>query len=453
MTGKELVLQTFRHEDGPVPWVPFVGVHAGTLVGLTARELYTDADKLVGAMIEAERLYHPDGLPVMFDLQIEAEALGCQLLWSDDSPPTVSHHPLETTSEIPTRIPATTDGRVGLALDVTRRLDAAFGDRVALYGLICGPFTLASHLRGTTIFMDIFDDPDYVGRLISYATDVACSMADLYIDAGAAVVACVDPLVSQISPDHFTQFLSASFERLFAHIRSRSVPSSFFVCGDATKNVEVMCATGPDGISIDENIDLASAKQITDQHNVVIAGNIPLASVMLFGTQQDNMQATLAILDSVDNRNFICSPGCDMPFRVPPENVIGCGQAVRETEATRALVADYASAGEAIDVELPDYDNLEKPLVEVFTIDSDSCPACGYMYQSAMGAKEDYGDTIDVIEYKATTRENVARMKKMGIAHLPSIYINGELVFSSVIPSRDELNGEIALVMGLQGCP
>ena len=31
---------------------------------------------------------------------------------------------------------------------------AKVGDRTALYGLVTGPFTLASHLRGTDIFLD-----------------------------------------------------------------------------------------------------------------------------------------------------------------------------------------------------------------------------------------------------------------------------------------------------------
>ena len=34
-----------------------------------------------------------------------------------------------------------------------KRVKKEIGDDVALYGLICGPFTLASHLRGTDIFM------------------------------------------------------------------------------------------------------------------------------------------------------------------------------------------------------------------------------------------------------------------------------------------------------------
>jgi uroporphyrinogen decarboxylase len=70
------------------------------------------------------------------------------------------------------------------------------------------------------------------------------------------------------------------------------------------------------------------------------------------------------------------------------------------------------------------------------------------MFQSAMDAKREYGDGIDVIEYRATAKENIARMHKMGVTQLPCIYVNGELKFSSIIPSREAMNREIRAVRG-----
>ena len=46
---------------------------------------------------------------------------------------------------------------------------------------------------------------------------------------------------------------------------SRRLPERVHRCGDTTRNIEVMCQTGPDGISVDENVDLLKAKEITDR--------------------------------------------------------------------------------------------------------------------------------------------------------------------------------------------
>lgn len=440
MTGRERVLSTIEGKTtDKLPWVPFTGVHAGKLVGHGAKQVSTDVDALVEAALEVNRLYHPDGQPVMFDLQIEAEILGCDMVWSEDGPPSVASHPLSDTTDIPTRLPKAEEGRLAMELEAARRLKEAIGETTALYGICCGPFTLASHLRGTEIFMDMMLEPDYVHSLLVYTTEVAKTVSDYLVDAGIDVVAVVDPLISQISPAHFAEFMEKPFTDLFDHIRQRKVKSSFFVCGNATMNIEPMCRTRCDSLSVDENVNLADAKKITDKYGITIGGNIPLTSVMLFGNQQDNMKTVVDLIDSATPGRFIVSPGCDMPYDVPVENTIAAEHAVHETESARAMVANYQSEGIAFTGELPDYEHLAKPLVEVFTLDSATCAACTYMWAAAQDAVKSMDTDIDLIEYKYTVPQNIARCREVGVKQLPSIYINGELAFSSIIPSREEL--------------
>ena len=441
LSGKELVLKTLQHQPVPaVPWVPFAGVHVGKLKGYSARQVLTDGDKLFDALMEANRLYSPDGQPVIFDLQVEAEILGCKLVWAEDSPPSVASHPLQEGLDIPTHLPEAHEGRLPMILDVMRRMKKAVGDHTALYGLITGPFTLASHLRGTDIFMDMVDEPERVEKLMAYAYQVAIRMAQFYLEAGMDVIAVVDPMISQISPRHFKRFMSAPFSDLFTYIRNKKAYSSFFVCGDATKNIEVMCQTGPDCIAVDENINLPAAKQITDRYQVVIEGNIPLTSRLLLGSQQDNMKYVVDLLDSLSHDLLIVSPGCDMPYATPVENVIGAAEAIRDPERARLVLANYhAQDIDLSSVVVPDYPNLERPLMEVFTLDSAACAACSYMLAAATRAADALPGKMDLVEYKITRPENIARLMRMGVKNLPAILINGELKFSSLIPGQHEL--------------
>ncbi len=449
MNGKELIYKVFKEGQGDkLPWVPFAGVHAGKLKGYSAKELLEDSDKLFESLLEVNKIYQPDGQPILFDLQVEAEVLDCELMWEEDSPPTVKTHPLKDTDEIPTKIPQKDEGRIPMAMEVTRRMKKAVGSHTALYGLICGPFTLASHLRGTNLFMDMITDPEYVKDLLLYTNKIAKKMASYYIENGVDIVAAVDPMVSQISPAHFNQFLKEPYTELFAEIKDQGKFTSFFVCGDATANIEPMCQTEPDNISIDENIPLEKAKNITDKYNVVLGGNIPLTTVMLLGNQQDNMKWVIDTLDKVSKENLIVSPGCDMPYDVPVENSIAVEQAVHEPEQVREMVKNYqAEEINTDDIELPDYSDLDKPLVEVFTLDSATCAACTYMKAAAMDVKEEYEKDIDVVEYKYNSKENIARMTKVGVKQLPSIYINGELKFSSIVPNKEELIEELEKCM------
>lgn len=448
--SKELILKTLRHEETErVPWVPFSGIHSGKLKGYTAEEVLKDSNKLYESLIEVFHTYGPDGMPIMFDLQLEAEVLGCDLLWARDNPPSVSSHPYEGKNKgIPCscKIPTKNDGRIPLMLDAMKKVKAEIGDEVALYGLVTGPLTLASHLRGSELFLDMIKDKEYVKELVEFCAQVAMAMVDYYLEAGMDIIAIVDPLVSQVAPKAFEKMLSESFTAVFDYIRSKGAYSFFFVCGNATPQIDVMCKTNPDGVAVDENVDLVKAKVITDKYNLVLSGNIPLTSVMLFGTPQDNMKFVVNEIDTVNaKKNFIVSPGCDMPYDVPVENTIACGNAVRTTDTIRPMIEGYeGSSLDDIVVELPDYEHLDKPLIECFTIDSEQCAACTYMVDAAKQAKARFGDKIhDIVEYKYTKRENVKRDQMMGIKNLPAMAINGVVKYVSIIPSSEELDKEI----------
>jgi uroporphyrinogen decarboxylase len=372
--------------------------------------------------------------------------LGCDLLWAKDNPPSVKSHPLHGEKRIPCscNIPDENSGRLPMILDVMRRIKAEIGDQVALYGLICGPFTLASHLRGSDIFMDMITDPGYVAELIEFCGEIAIKMSDMYIEAGMDVIAVVDPLVSQISPKHIDKLLAPTFISVFDFIKSRGAFSCFFVCGNATKQIESMCKMHPDGISVDENVDLAKAKLITDQYNITIGGNIPLTTTMLYGTQQDNMKCVIDLLDNLGHQNLIISPGCDMPYDTPIENTIAAAQAVKTPDSVREMIENYQSVSfEDIEVIIPDYDNLNKVLIEIFALDPEQCAACTYMVNIVKDNFDEIADIADLEVYKYNIRDDIARTMKMGITNLPTMCINGKPKWVSLIPGKEELISEV----------
>ncbi|MCL2337535.1 MAG: uroporphyrinogen decarboxylase family protein [Firmicutes bacterium] len=449
--GKELVLKAMAHEKtDTLPWVPFAGVHAAKLKGYTAEQILREEDKLVESLLEVSRLYEPDGMPITFDLQMEAEILGCELLWARDNPPSVRSHPLEENKMLPCncKIPTEESGRIPMILSAKRRIKAAIGNDVALYGLICGPFTLASHLRGSGIFTDMLKDPQYVKELVAYCGQVAIAMSRMYIATGMDIIAVVDPLISQVSPKHIEKTLSETFTAVFDYIRAQGVLSSFFVCGDATRQIDVMCKMNPDGISVDENVNLAKAKEVTDRYNITIGGNIPLTTHMLHGTQEDNMKSVIDLMDSIpDHRNLIISPGCDMPYDTPIENTIACAQAVHHPDNARKLIANYQAVVDDTDVEIPDYANLDKVLIELFLLDPEQCAACTYMLASVEDIYDEIKDMADYRVYKYFRKEDIARTRKMAIKQLPSMCINGEQKWISIIPSKEELIADIKAAM------
>ena len=442
MTGKQILLDAIAGKETQRPaWLPFVGCHGGFLTGKTATEYLQSAELLVAGLKKAKSLYNPDGLPVMFDLQVEAEILGCHLHWADEVPPAVTSHPLAMGKAI-ADLPEIdeTKGRFPVVVAALDKLKQEIGDDTALYGLICGPFTLALHLLGNEIFLDMYDEEDKVIEVINYCADVCIKSADIYLDHGTDVIAVVDPMTSQISPAHFEQFVTPAMNRVFDHIRARNGLSSIFVCGDVTRNLEVMTQTNADNISVDEQIDMTQLRALCAAEGKSFGGNIKLTAVLLLGDEDDARMEALDIMNKSGTSGFILAPGCDLPYAVPPGNLQAVSEMVHDPyarEAARTLQAKEADSFD--DVELPDYHGARAVVVDVVTLDSTSCAPCQYMMEAVEKAAEKAMVKVWINEHKIKVREGIGMMVKLGVKNLPTICINGEPTFASIIPDQVSL--------------
>ncbi|MFA9392108.1 MAG: uroporphyrinogen decarboxylase family protein [Prolixibacteraceae bacterium] len=435
MNGIELIAKAMRLEEVErIPWVPFVGVHAGELLGLSAKKFLKSTEDIVAGVNKAIELYHPDGIPIAFDLQIEAEALGCQLIWADDNPPAVVSHPLAEGKSIDElHIPCKCKGRISTVLEATRILRDQHPD-LALYGLITGPFTLALHLLGTDIFMKMFEDPEYVHKLMRFATDVAKFMSQNYIESGADVVALVDPMTSQIDPLSFETFVSPYVTEIFDFIRENEALSSFFVCGNAQQNIEVMCRCKPNNVSIDENIPLEYVKTIALKHKVSFGGNMKLTVVLLMGTEEDSRRDALNCMDIGGKRGFILAPGCDLAMATPKENLIAVVELVHDELLQGELRASEAVTASFDKIDLSNHWEDEKVVVDIITLDSSSCAPCQYMVDAVMRAKDRFGDKIICKEHRIKDKAGVQMMMALGVQNIPTVVMDGKVEFISQIP-------------------
>jgi uroporphyrinogen decarboxylase len=441
MKAKDRVLSALRCEKPDrVPWVPFVGCHAAALIGKTAQEYLQSEALMVEGLQAAIERYRPDGIPVSFDLQLEAEALGCDLVWADENPPSVSGHVLgrgKTLEELqPLDLSA---GRIPAVLQVTRRLRTANPD-LALYGLITGPFTLALHLLGTDIFMKMFDDPDYVKRLMAYCRQCAEDMAVAFVDAGCDVVAVVDPMTSQIGPDQFREFVTPYVSPVFDLIAARGAVGSFFVCGHAQQNIAAMCECHCGNISIDENIPLDYVRDVCLAKGISFGGNLQLTSVLLLGSAEESQRNALACLEVAGGKGFVLAPGCDLPYGVPPANLEAVARLARDPYERDVLKAKASSKAAADLLDMTDYGGAsDKIIVDVITLDSEACAPCQYMVEAVRKVTPAFEGIVEWREHKIKYRESLVFMTSLMVRNVPTICIDGQITFVSRIPHRDEL--------------
>jgi uroporphyrinogen decarboxylase len=265
-------------------------------------------------------------------------------------------------------------------------------------------------------------------------------MSDYYIDSGADIVALVDPMTSQISPDAFREFVTEYCTDIFSHIRERGRLSSFFVCGHAQKNVEAMCDCGPDNVSIDENIPLDYVRDIARSKGVSFGGNMKLTTVMLFGEENDNLRHAAECIAVAGDSGFILAPGCDIPYAVPPRNISAVSEMVKD-EYKLKVAMSLAGTEKAVttDLDLSDYGGSDRIKIDIITLDSEACAPCQYMVESVKKILPEFEGILDWKEHKIKSKESIELMMALNVKNIPTICIDGNIAFVSQIPRKEEL--------------
>ncbi len=86
----------------------------------------------------------------------------------------------------------------------------------------------------------------------------------------------------------------------------------------------------------------------------------------------------------------------------------------------------------------------DKIHIDVLTLDSVQCAACGYMMESIAALPEEVQDMIEYTEWSIKNKEGIGKFMELKGRVLPTICIEGDLVFESIIPISEELIDEMA---------
>ncbi len=82
--------------------------------------------------------------------------------------------------------------------------------------------------------------------------------------------------------------------------------------------------------------------------------------------------------------------------------------------------------------------------IDVLTLDSVQCAACGYMMESIAALPDDVQKMIEYREWSIKNKDGIGKFLELKGRVLPTICIERDLVFESIIPQYEELIDEMA---------
>ncbi len=280
------------------PWVPYAGVHCAFLINEPADKYLQDPATLARGLVETAKKYKADGIPLVFDLSIEAHALGCELKWWPDNVPSVTTHPCsdKTPEEAGLTMPTRESGRWPTIFEAARIAKPQLDELdCALIGGLCGPLTLASHLAGVRIFTDVYKNKDFAQAVCEFAGRVGAVSAGFYAEMGCEVIAIIDPVASQIKSETFKEFVSPNVTDAIRTINDAGCTSDFFICGDATKVLKDVCELNTHGFAIDEQLNMNFVRDLAREHGKGFGGNLKLTLALSLGLLSPREDAIVSL--------------------------------------------------------------------------------------------------------------------------------------------------------------
>ncbi len=310
---------------------PILMHFAARFAGRTYSEFATDHRVLVESNVRCLERFGHDAVSVISDPWREASAFGATVSFPEDAVPLCTEHIVRTIDDARS-LPSpdvytavrTRDRIEGVAY--YRRL---IGDRVPVIGWIEGPLAEACDLAGVSeMLFALAAEPDFPRILMERCLPVAKAFAKAQIEAGSDIMGVGDAICSQISPAMYGEYVLPLHRELFDYIHSLGVPVKLHICGNITRHLPLVAASGADIIDIDWMVDMDGAFESTGGTSILCGNLDPVAAV------QDMKTAALEKLsrDFVERyagNPFIFSAGCEITVGTAHENLAAMRNACR----------------------------------------------------------------------------------------------------------------------------
>lgn len=285
---------------------------------------HSDAELMAALSYEAHRVIGFESVRVPFDINVESEAMGCELDFHagsgkglDIQPPvkTPAMKDIDDLAGVRDADPYR-DGRMPVVLKAIELLRKKIPDTLPIISAVVGPFMVAAQVRGVDAFMrELMRNPDKIRKIIERASDVCVRYAQAQIEAGSDCVVIVDATASPdlISPKQFDEFAKPYTQRIAHSIPARSI---LHICGKSHAILTRMAEVAH-GISIDSSVDMAEAKKTVGPQTAV-CGNVDVNTALMFGEPAEVVAATRACLEN--GTDILCT-SCGIPSVTPTENL------------------------------------------------------------------------------------------------------------------------------------
>ncbi|VAX14847.1 hypothetical protein MNBD_NITROSPINAE04-514 [hydrothermal vent metagenome] len=314
------------HQTDRTPVTPEMIAVTATLCDVPVIEYVKSGDVISQCQIEAARIVNSDVLFAIADLCIEAEAIGCKLVFPENNYPHIKTRVITGPSDLKTKkIPDPySDGRMPEIIKAVRLLKKdADGSRPVVANVI-GPLTLASRIMDIEkmLYM-IVDHPDQFKSILEFCFKVSSTFAKALVREGADGIIIFDPAASpSVMPEKlFNQFEAELVKIIFSAVKdiNQDILTWYSVAGPLQNNLSIITSVSAEITTVDYPTPMKT--MIDYMGYTVVNGNIK-PGMFLEGSKDDVYREARTLLKTTEEtKRFILGSGCEIPLFSKEENI------------------------------------------------------------------------------------------------------------------------------------
>jgi MtaA/CmuA family methyltransferase len=313
-------------ENRPVdflPRLPILMQYAAEYIGSNYGAFAADHKVLVESNRVCAKVFDFEQVSVISDPYRETQGFGAKVEYVRDGVPRCPCPPLAETKDLASL--ASPDPQVSERMkdrvDAVKLFREFDGQKYSVLGWVEGPAAEAADLRGVSrFFMDLIDDPEWVGELMDLCVDVGVEFARAQVEAGADTIGIGDAVASQVGPQFYESMIQPREKRLVSAIKDMGARVRLHICGDTTELLPGIAELGIDIMDVDHMVEMKTARRELGA-GVCLAGNIDPAEGVFAGTPEAIREHVRRTYEMVGNP-YMVTAGCEVPSGTPKENLL-----------------------------------------------------------------------------------------------------------------------------------
>ena len=344
MTKRERVEAVYALERADrIPFVPAIYEHKGALIGKSPSEICRNADYLYAGLMKELETYDPDMLVIGIDVyNVEAEALGCKVVYFEDSndcpgivEPIVDSPAALDKLGVPDPERAS---RMPLYLEVAERLYRDIGQSVIVRGAVTGPYSMAAELIGAEKFVLLtIDDPSFARQVIDFCARVTVEFGKAFLRRGVEPILFDSRATPTLASPRVVKSLLLPVYRDYVLPELKAAGGRFLpliIGGNTTSIIDDLIATGATQFLSDYPANLAKWRQKALPARVPVRANVDALLVNRGPAAAVRRQAVEILRDCHDHPGFLLGCGV-VAYDGVPEYVHAIRHALDDLAAGR----------------------------------------------------------------------------------------------------------------------